>query len=123
MIIGDRNKWWVIDGTPLKCQGTSRVKAARCRDMKWIGDVPAQRGWDGSGPRLQSRHGQKQRDCVRVSGIVDDVIRRAFLDDSAQVHDRNPVRTRSSRGQIVCDHENGKAATAKTAEKIEDSRP
>ncbi len=74
----------------------------------------------GRGARVALRHDRDEGLRVRVLRVRDDLARRPFLDDPAQVHDRDPVREVSGRGEIVGDHEDAEAAAPQLVEERED---
>ena len=54
--------------------------------------------------------------------IADDRLRRALLDDPAEVHDRDPVGEACGGREIVRDHQDPEAALAEAVEQVQDPR-
>src|SRR6185436_20268971 len=96
---------WVDSFAIFDSDRAARMEAATGRDMHRVRRLSAQDLRTEPVARIPAWHDRKQRAGVGMLRVVDDLPRRAFLDDSAEVHDRDPVREPRSSREVMSDHQ------------------
>ena len=89
----------------LEALRATRVEPAAGRHLGRVGQLAAQELALAPTAGRRDRHRRHQRLRVRVLGALDDVLRSAELDHSAQVHHRDPVAQRPRQAEVVGDEQ------------------
>src|SRR2546422_6647259 len=103
--------------------GASRMESASGRDIRGIRSLALQDDALPTSVRVGDRHDGHERLRVGVPRILDQLSRRPFLDDLAQVHDPDAVREDPREGEVVGDEQVGEPfLLPQLQEQLEDFR-
>ena len=99
------------------------MEAAARRDPRGIRRLAAEDDRPSAHRWIGDRHDREERLGVGVPRVREHLARRPVFDDPAEIHDRDPIRIRRDRREVVGDHHHRDAALAgQHPEQVEDVR-